>query len=106
MARRTFLAQLAGLPFFLRTAKPEEPTKPLKIMMKSAWGRRRSDQSRISFLARTAPFGSRTRSPDLLVGRSDLADAKGYRQCDSARWLAASQRKLEKLVAGHIQVFA
>jgi len=37
MARRTFLAQLAGLPFFLRTAKAEEPKKPVKIMMKSAW---------------------------------------------------------------------
>lgn len=38
MARRTFLAQLAGLPFFLRSAKAEETKKPLKILMKSAWG--------------------------------------------------------------------
>ena len=47
MARRTFLAQLAGLPFFLRTAKAEEPKKPLKIMMKSAWGA--DDPSRAAF---------------------------------------------------------
>ncbi len=38
MAPRTFLAQLAGLPFFLRTAKADEAKKPLKIMMKRAWG--------------------------------------------------------------------
>jgi hypothetical protein len=38
MARRTFLAQLAGLPFLTWFTKAEEPKKPLKIMMKSAWG--------------------------------------------------------------------
>jgi predicted peroxiredoxin len=38
MARRTFLAQLASLPFFAWGAKAEESKKPLKIMMKSAWG--------------------------------------------------------------------
>src|SRR5258705_11896739 len=38
MARRKFLAQLAGLPFLSLGTKAEEPKKPLKIMMKSAWG--------------------------------------------------------------------
>ena len=39
MARRQFLAQLAGLPFLSLGAKAEEPKKKvLKIMMKSAWG--------------------------------------------------------------------
>jgi predicted peroxiredoxin len=38
MARRTFLAQLAGLPFFLRSSKAEQAKKSLKILMKSAWG--------------------------------------------------------------------
>jgi len=38
MAPRTFLAQLAGLPFFLRTAIADEAKKPLRILMKSAWG--------------------------------------------------------------------
>ena len=37
MARRTFLAQLAGLPFLALGGKTDEPKKPLKIMMKSAW---------------------------------------------------------------------
>ena len=39
MARRFFLRQMMGLPFFGVTAWSEEPAhKALKIMMKSAWG--------------------------------------------------------------------
>ena len=39
MARRNFLAQLASLPFLsMGGAKAEETKKPLKVMMKSAWG--------------------------------------------------------------------
>src|SRR5712671_1253202 len=38
MARRRFLAQLAGLPFLALGTNAQESKKPLKIMMKSAWG--------------------------------------------------------------------
>ena len=38
MARRRFLAQLAGLPFLALGTKAQDSKKPLKIMMKSAWG--------------------------------------------------------------------
>ncbi len=39
MSRRTFLSQLFSLPFAsLGTAAQETAHKPLKIMMKSAWG--------------------------------------------------------------------
>lgn len=39
MARRSFLSQLIALPFLGLTARSEQAThKPLKIMMKSAWG--------------------------------------------------------------------
>jgi predicted peroxiredoxin len=38
MARRSFLAQLAGLPFLALGTKAQEQKKSLKIMMKSAWG--------------------------------------------------------------------
>jgi hypothetical protein len=38
MARREFLARLAALPFLAFGAKAAESKKPLKIMMKSAWG--------------------------------------------------------------------
>lgn len=47
MARRTFLAQLASLPFLLRFGKGEEPKKRLKILMKSAWGA--EDPTRAAF---------------------------------------------------------
>jgi predicted peroxiredoxin len=39
MARRSFLSQVIALPFLGMTAWSEQAThKPLKIMMKSAWG--------------------------------------------------------------------
>jgi len=38
MARRSFLAQLLGLPFLLRFLKADESKKRLKILMKGAWG--------------------------------------------------------------------
>ena len=47
MARRTFLAQLAGLPFLGLGSKIEEAKKPLKVMMKSAWGA--DDPTRAAF---------------------------------------------------------
>ena len=47
MARRTFLAQLVGLPFLALGAKAQDSKKPLKIMMKSAWGS--DDPTRAAF---------------------------------------------------------
>jgi hypothetical protein len=53
MARRQFLVQLAGLPFLAGlplmalTTDPEQTKKPLKIMMKSAWGS--DDPTRAAF---------------------------------------------------------
>jgi len=48
MARRQFLAQLLGLPLLSLGMKSEEAKKPLKIMMKSAWGT--DDPTRASFV--------------------------------------------------------
>ena len=45
--RRKFLAQLVGLPFLALGTKVAEPRKPLRIMMKSAWGS--DDPTRASF---------------------------------------------------------
>jgi predicted peroxiredoxin len=47
MARRTFLVQLAGLPFLSLGSKVDEAKKPLKIMMKRAWGS--DDPTRAAF---------------------------------------------------------
>ncbi len=38
MARRTFLAQLAGFPFLALGTKAQDAKKTLNIMMKGAWG--------------------------------------------------------------------
>ena len=47
MATRRFLAQLASLAFLALGTKAEETKKPLRIMMKSAWGS--DDPTRASF---------------------------------------------------------
>ena len=48
MARRSFLSQLIALPFLGAAAKGEQAAhKPLKVMMKSAWGS--DDPTRASF---------------------------------------------------------
>jgi hypothetical protein len=48
MARRRFLAQLFSLPFLsLAAGAEEQKKKPLKIMMKSAWGS--DDPTRAAF---------------------------------------------------------
>jgi predicted peroxiredoxin len=48
MARRNFLAQLAGLPFLALGARAEEGKKTLKILMRSSWGT--DDSTRASFV--------------------------------------------------------
>ena len=106
MARRTFLAQLAGLPFLLQTAKAEEARKPLKIMMKSAWGA--DDPTRAAF-----PF-----SHGLVLAEAGhdvqiflLAEATSLMRKATANailpvgWPPLSET-LEKLVAKHIPIFA
>jgi predicted peroxiredoxin len=51
MARRSFLSQLIALPFLGTTAWSEQATrKPLKIMMKSAWGSDDPTKSAFPFL--------------------------------------------------------
>jgi predicted peroxiredoxin len=47
MARRTFLTQLASLPFLALSPKIQDAKKPLHIMMKGAWGS--DDPTRAAF---------------------------------------------------------
>jgi hypothetical protein len=54
MARRTFLTQLAALPFLAFSPKIQEAKKPLHIMMKGAWGS--DDPTRAAFPSPTASF--------------------------------------------------
>jgi predicted peroxiredoxin len=51
MARRAFLAQLASLPFWPVGSERQTPSrKPLRIMMKSAWGSDDPTKAAFAFL--------------------------------------------------------
>lgn len=106
MARRAFLAQLASLPFLLRFTKAQEPKKPLKILMKSAWGA--DDPTRAAF-----PF-----SHGLVLAEAGhdvqiflLAEATSLMRKATANailpvgWPPLSET-LEKLVAKRVPIFA
>ncbi len=106
MARRTFLAQLASLPFFVRFGKADGAKKPLKILMKGAWGA--EDPTRAAF-----PF-----SHGLVLAEAGhdvqiflLAEATSLMRKATASailpvgWPPLSET-LEKLVAKRVPIFA
>ena len=107
MARRTFLAQLAGLPFLALGTKAQESTKkPLKIMMKSAWGP--DDPTRASF-----PFAHGLVLAEaghevqifLLAEATSLLRKSMVNAILPVGWPPLSET-LEKVVAKHIPIFA
>jgi predicted peroxiredoxin len=107
MARRAFLAQLVSLPFFPAFgAKPQESKKPLKVMMKSAWGP--DDPTRASF-----PFlhGLALAEAGHEVQIFLLADATTLMRKSLAAavqpvgWTVLSDT-MDKLVARHVPIFA
>lgn len=107
MARRTFLAQLAGLPFLALGTKAQESTKKsLKIMMKSAWGP--DDPTRASF-----PFAHGLVLAEaghevqifLLAEATSLLRKSMVNAILPVGWPPLSET-LEKVVAKHIPIFA
>jgi predicted peroxiredoxin len=106
MARRTFLAQLAGLPFLAMSTRPQESKKPLKIMMKSAWGP--DDPTRASF-----PFAHGLVLAEaghevqifLLAEATSLLRKSMVNAILPVGWPALSET-LDKVVAKHIPIFA
>lgn len=107
MARRTFLAQLAGLPFLaLGAPKAEETKRPLKIMMKSAWGS--DDPTRASFVflhgLALAEAGHEVRI--FLTGEATYLMRKVTSDAISpVGWPPLGETR-EKILAKHISVFA
>ncbi len=106
MARRTFLARLASLPFLALGAKPEESKKPLKVMMKSAWGP--DDPTRASFpFAHGLALAEAGHEVQIFL----LAEATSLLRKSMANailpvgWPPLSET-LEKVVARHIPVFS
>ena len=106
MARRKFLAQLVSLPFLAWGAKADESKKPLKIMMKSAWGP--DDPTRAAF-----PFlhGLALAEAGHEVQIYLLADATSLMRKSLANailpvgWPPLIET-LEKVVARHIPIFS
>jgi hypothetical protein len=112
MARRKFLAQLAGLPFLAGLpmlaleSQAEQAKKPLKIMMKSAWGS--DDPTRAAF-----PFAHGLALADaghdvqifLLAEATALMRKSLADQILPVGWPPLSET-LAKIVPKHIPIFA
>jgi predicted peroxiredoxin len=106
MARRTFLAQLAALPFLGWGTKAENAKKPLKIMMKSAWGP--DDPTRAAFpFAHGLALAEAGHDVQIFL----LAEATSLMRRSMANailpvgWPPLSET-LEKVVAKHIPIFS
>jgi predicted peroxiredoxin len=106
MARRTFLAQLAGLPFLGWGTKAENSKKPLKIMMKSAWGP--DDPTRAAFpFAHGLALAEAGHDVQIFL----LAEATSLMRKSMANailpvgWPPLSET-LEKVVAKHVPIFS
>jgi predicted peroxiredoxin len=106
MARRTFLAQLAGLPFLAFGTKAQESKRSLKIMMKSAWGP--DDPTRAAFpFAHGLVLAEAGHEVQIFL----LAEATSLLRKSMANailpvgWPPLSET-LDKVVAKHIPIFA
>lgn len=106
MARRTFLAQLAGLPFLALGEKAQDTKNPLKIMMKSAWGS--DDPTRAAF-----PFAHGLALAEaghdvqifLLAEATSLLRKSMVSSIMPVGWPPLSET-LNKVVAKHIPIFS
>ena len=106
MARRKFLAQLAALPVWALGMKAAESKKPLKIMMKSAWGSDDPTRASFAFVHALALADAGHEVQIFLTGeatylmRKTTADA-----VMPVGWPPLSETR-EKIVAKHIPVFS
>lgn len=107
MARRTFLAQLASVPFFgAFGAKTQESKKPLKIMMKSAWGPDDPTRASFPFLHGLALAEAGHEVQIFLLAEATTLMRKSLANAiQPVGWPSLSET-LEKIVAKHIPVFA
>lgn len=106
MARRKFLAQLAGLPFFALRTNAQEPKKPLKIMMKSAWGSDDPTRASFAFVHGLALADAGHDVQIFLTGEATYLMRKATADAIQAvAWPPLSELR-EKVVAKHIPVFS
>lgn len=107
MARRTFLAQLAGLPFLAAFgAKTQETKKPLKIMMKSAWGPEDPTRASFPFLHGLALAEAGHEVQIFLLAEATTLMRKSLADAVQPVGWPPLRETLQKIVAKHIPVFA
>jgi predicted peroxiredoxin len=106
MARRTFLSQLLGLPFFALGAKAQESKKTLRILMRSSWGT--DDTTRASFAFAHALALAEAGHQVQIFLTADATYLMRKATSDAVLpigWPPLSELR-EKVVAKHIPVFA
>jgi uncharacterized protein involved in oxidation of intracellular sulfur len=106
MARRTFLAQLAGLPFLALGVKAQETKKPLKIMMKSAWGSDDPTRASFPFVHALALAEAGHDVQIFLLGEATYLMRKVTANAIVPVGWPPLSETLEKIMAKHIPVFA
>lgn len=106
MARRAFLARLAGLPFLAFAARPEESKKPLKIMMKSAWGPEDPTRASFPFIHGLALAEAGHAVQIFLLAEATTLMRKSLADTIQPVGWPPLRETLEKIVAKHIAVFA
>ena len=110
MVRRKLLSHLACLPFFaLGTATAQEPaktSKPLKIMMKSAWGS--DDPTRASFVfAHGLALADAGHDVQIfLTGEATYLMRKATANAVTPVGWPPLGETLQKVVAKHIPIFS
>lgn len=106
MARRKFLTQLLGLPFLPLAAKAEEPKKPLKIVMKSAWGTDDPTRASFAFSHGNALSEAGHDVQIFLLGEATYLMRKATASSVLPVGWPPLSETLEKIAAKHIPIFA
>ena len=106
MARRRFLAQLAGLPFFLKSNKAEEEKKRLKILMKGAWGPEDPTRAAFPFLHGLALSEAGHEVQIFLLAEATSLMRKATADAILPVGWPPLKETLEKLVAKRVPIFA
>jgi predicted peroxiredoxin len=107
MARRSFLSQLAALPFFTAGAlSAQTEHKSLKIMMKSAWGSDDPTRAAFPFLHGLALSEAGHDVQIFLLGEAvSLMRASVAAAVVPVGW-PPLRETLDKVVARHVQIYA
>lgn len=106
MARRKFLTQLATLPLLAIGAVPQQVKKPLKIMMKSAWGSDDPTRASFPFLHGLALADAGHEVQIFLTGEATYLMRKAtVDTIFPVGWPPLSETR-EKILAKHLSVFS